>query len=110
MVEKVPYSVMFLRSFIVDLMDQMEKVIPSFTPELLMDEQPQMAFLPDAGARLEQSVAAATTVASEVTIVSSEVNRPSAFSRLLVFVKCMFSNHEIKDPVATRTVLSAAGH
>jgi nitrous oxidase accessory protein len=39
-VEKVPSSIMFLRSFIVDLMDRMEKVIPSFTPEMLKDDNP----------------------------------------------------------------------
>ena len=39
-VEKVPSSIMFLRSFIVDLLDRMEKVIPSFTPEMLKDESP----------------------------------------------------------------------
>jgi nitrous oxidase accessory protein len=31
-----------MRSFIVDLMDAMEKVFPSFTPEKLLDEQPSM--------------------------------------------------------------------
>jgi nitrous oxidase accessory protein len=41
-VEKVPPSIMFMRSFIVDLMDAMEKVFPSFTPEKLLDEQPSM--------------------------------------------------------------------
>ncbi len=41
-VEKVPSSIMFMRSFIVDLMDAMEKVFPAFTPEKLLDEQPSM--------------------------------------------------------------------
>ena len=49
-VERVPYAIMFLRSFIVDLMDKMEKVIPSFTPELLQDLSPALARYPDAGA------------------------------------------------------------
>ncbi len=39
-VERVPSAIMFLRSFIVDLMDKMEKVIPSFTPEMLKDDHP----------------------------------------------------------------------
>ena len=39
-VERVPSSIMFLRSFIVDLMDRMEKIIPSFTPEMLKDDSP----------------------------------------------------------------------
>ena len=39
-VERVPSAIMFLRSFIVDLMDRMEKVIPSFTPEMLKDDNP----------------------------------------------------------------------
>jgi nitrous oxidase accessory protein len=39
-VERVPSAIMFLRSFIVDLMDRMERVIPSFTPEMLKDDNP----------------------------------------------------------------------
>ncbi|MBC5774735.1 nitrous oxide reductase family maturation protein NosD [Pontibacter sp. KCTC 32443] len=42
LVEKVPPSVMFMRSFMVDLMDNIEKVMPSFIPESLLDEQPMM--------------------------------------------------------------------
>ncbi|MDX5442485.1 MAG: nitrous oxide reductase family maturation protein NosD, partial [Hymenobacteraceae bacterium] len=41
-VERVPPAIMFLRSFIVDLMDALEKVFPTFIPEQLMDEQPVM--------------------------------------------------------------------
>lgn len=41
-VEKVPASIMYLRSFIVDLMDAMEKVFPAFTPVQLVDETPAM--------------------------------------------------------------------
>ncbi|WP_224997567.1 nitrous oxide reductase family maturation protein NosD [Cesiribacter sp. SM1] len=44
-VEKVPSSIMFMRSFIVDLMDAVEKVFPAFTPEKLLDEQPSMVRL-----------------------------------------------------------------
>ncbi len=44
-VERVPSSIMFMRSFIVDLMDAVEKVFPAFTPEKLLDEQPSMARL-----------------------------------------------------------------
>lgn len=42
LVERVPPSVMFMRSFLVDLMDNIEKVLPSFIPENLVDEQPMM--------------------------------------------------------------------
>ncbi|WP_299823847.1 nitrous oxide reductase family maturation protein NosD [uncultured Pontibacter sp.] len=42
LVERVPPSVMFMRSFMVDLLDNMEKVLPSFIPENLVDEQPLM--------------------------------------------------------------------
>ncbi|AHM62488.1 parallel beta-helix repeat (two copies) [Flammeovirgaceae bacterium 311] len=44
-VEKVPSSIMFMRSFIVDLMDAVEKVFPAFTPEKLMDDKPSMVKL-----------------------------------------------------------------
>ncbi|MHC2991666.1 nitrous oxide reductase [Pontibacter sp. HJ8] len=43
LVERVPPSVMFMRSFMVDLMDNIEKVLPSFIPENLVDEQPMMS-------------------------------------------------------------------
>ncbi|MCJ8163310.1 nitrous oxide reductase family maturation protein NosD [Pontibacter sp. E15-1] len=42
LVEKVPPSVMFMRSFMVDLMDNIEKVLPSFIPEDIIDEHPMM--------------------------------------------------------------------
>lgn len=42
LVERVPPSVMFMRSFIVDLMDQVERVLPSFIPERLVDANPSM--------------------------------------------------------------------
>ncbi len=42
LVEKVPPSIMFMRSFMVDMMDNIEKVLPSFIPENLVDEQPMM--------------------------------------------------------------------
>jgi nitrous oxidase accessory protein len=42
LVERVPPSVMFMRSFMVDLMDSIERVLPSFIPESLVDERPSM--------------------------------------------------------------------
>lgn len=39
-IEKMPYAVTLMRSFIVSLLDKAEKAIPSITPETLMDEQP----------------------------------------------------------------------
>ena len=41
-VERMPYGLMLIRSFMVYLMDQAEKIIPSLTPEQLMDEKPAM--------------------------------------------------------------------
>ncbi|RNI24125.1 nitrous oxide reductase family maturation protein NosD [Rufibacter latericius] len=42
LVERVPPAVMFMRSFMVDLLDNLEKVLPSITPEQLVDRQPLM--------------------------------------------------------------------
>ncbi|MBJ6118319.1 nitrous oxide reductase family maturation protein NosD [Pontibacter sp. BT310] len=42
LVERVPPSVMLMRSFMVDLLDNMEKVLPSIIPENLVDEKPLM--------------------------------------------------------------------
>ncbi|HET9057740.1 MAG TPA: nitrous oxide reductase family maturation protein NosD [Chitinophagaceae bacterium] len=41
-IEQNPPVIMLLRSFIVDLLDKTEKIIPGLTPENLNDEQPQM--------------------------------------------------------------------
>jgi nitrous oxidase accessory protein len=41
-VERMPYGLMLLRSFMVYLLDKAEKIIPSLTPEQLMDEKPSM--------------------------------------------------------------------
>ncbi|MBP6811629.1 MAG: nitrous oxide reductase family maturation protein NosD [Saprospiraceae bacterium] len=41
-VEKMPYGLMLMRSFMVYLMDKAEKIIPSLTPEQLMDQKPNM--------------------------------------------------------------------
>ncbi len=41
-VERMPYGLMLMRSFMVYLMDKAEKIIPSLTPEQLMDKQPAM--------------------------------------------------------------------
>jgi nitrous oxidase accessory protein len=42
-VEETPESVFLLRSFIVDLLDVAEKVVPVFIPEGLIDKKPRMA-------------------------------------------------------------------
>lgn len=42
LVERVPPSVMLMRSFMVDLLDSMERVLPSLIPENLVDERPLM--------------------------------------------------------------------
>ncbi|MBA9075683.1 MULTISPECIES: nitrous oxide reductase family maturation protein NosD [Rufibacter] len=47
LIEKVPSSVMFMRSFMVDLMDNVEKVLPSFIPDQLIDEHPVMRRIKD---------------------------------------------------------------
>lgn len=41
-IEKIPQSVMLMRSFIVNLFDKVEKSIPSITPESVKDEKPKM--------------------------------------------------------------------
>jgi len=41
-IEQVPEAIMILHSFIVTLLDKMEKVIPGITPENLRDDQPRM--------------------------------------------------------------------
>jgi len=41
-VERMPYGLMLMRSFMVYLMDKAEKIIPSLTPEQLMDKEPAM--------------------------------------------------------------------
>lgn len=41
-IERIPQAMMLLRSFTVSLLDRIEKVIPSFTPEGMKDETPMM--------------------------------------------------------------------
>jgi nitrous oxidase accessory protein len=41
-VEQMPYGLMLMRSFMVYLMDRAEKLIPSLTPEQLLDATPRM--------------------------------------------------------------------
>lgn len=41
-IENVPMAMIFMRSFMVEMMDRTEKVLPSLIPENLMDEQPLM--------------------------------------------------------------------
>lgn len=41
-VEQTPEAVFLLRSFVADLLDMAEKVVPVFTPESLIDEKPKM--------------------------------------------------------------------
>ncbi|MCC6865223.1 MAG: nitrous oxide reductase family maturation protein NosD [Ignavibacteria bacterium] len=41
-VEETPESVFLLRSFVAELLDMAERVVPVFTPESLMDNEPEM--------------------------------------------------------------------
>lgn len=41
-IEQIPQSVMLMRSFTVNLLDKVERSIPSITPETVKDEQPRM--------------------------------------------------------------------
>lgn len=41
-VERMPFGLLLMRSLMVYLMDKAEKIIPSLTPEKLMDEKPAM--------------------------------------------------------------------
>ncbi len=42
LIERVPQTMMLLRSFTATLLDKIEKIIPSLTPENLKDEKPMM--------------------------------------------------------------------
>ncbi|MCC7245239.1 MAG: nitrous oxide reductase family maturation protein NosD [Saprospiraceae bacterium] len=44
-VERMPFGLLLMRSFMVYLMDKVEKIVPSLTPEQLMDQQPFMKSL-----------------------------------------------------------------
>ena len=44
-VERMPYGLMFMRSIMVYLMDKAEKIIPSLTPEQLVDKMPAIKSL-----------------------------------------------------------------
>jgi len=44
-IEKMPYAVMLLRSFTVDLLDRAEKNIPSLVPETIQDKLPKMKMI-----------------------------------------------------------------
>jgi nitrous oxidase accessory protein len=41
-VEKIPAAVILWRSFMVTLLDRMEKIIPTLTPDEMIDESPKM--------------------------------------------------------------------
>lgn len=41
-VEKIPYSIVLLRSFMVDLLDTIEQAVPAVIPETLADQKPLM--------------------------------------------------------------------
>ncbi len=42
LVEQMPYAVMLMRSFMIDLLNRVEKSIPSLVPETFVDEKPLM--------------------------------------------------------------------
>lgn len=44
-VERNPATLMLFRSFMVDLMDRMERLIPGFTPEDLKDDEPKIRMI-----------------------------------------------------------------
>lgn len=44
-IEKMPYAVMLLRSFSIDLLDRAEKSIPSLVPETIKDKSPRMKMI-----------------------------------------------------------------
>ncbi len=44
-VERMPFALMLMRSLMVYLMDKAEKIIPSLTPEQLMDQSPAMKMM-----------------------------------------------------------------
>jgi nitrous oxidase accessory protein len=44
-IEKMPYAVMLLRSFTIDLLDRAEKSIPTLVPETIQDKSPRMKMI-----------------------------------------------------------------
>lgn len=44
-IERMPYAVMLLRSFTIDLLDRAEKSIPSLVPETIQDKSPSMKMI-----------------------------------------------------------------
>jgi nitrous oxidase accessory protein len=42
LIERMPQAMILLRSFTATLLDKIEKIIPSLTPENLKDETPRM--------------------------------------------------------------------
>jgi nitrous oxidase accessory protein len=45
-IEKMPPAMMLFRSFMLTILDKTEKIIPSITPENLIDNYPLMKALP----------------------------------------------------------------
>jgi nitrous oxidase accessory protein len=45
-VERNPATLMLFRSFMVDLMDRAERMMPGMTPEALRDDAPRMKKIP----------------------------------------------------------------
>jgi len=45
-VEKIPHSIVLLRSFMVDLLDSIEQAVPALIPETLSDDKPLMKRIP----------------------------------------------------------------
>jgi nitrous oxidase accessory protein len=45
-VERNPTTLMLFRSFMVDLMDRAERIMPGMTPEALRDDKPKMKKIP----------------------------------------------------------------
>ncbi|MCL8018208.1 hypothetical protein, partial [Streptomyces sp. AS02] len=74
--------------------------------ELLMDNNPAMAFIQNSGA--EKNVENSAPAAQNMALAAN--TKPSMFNRLFGFVKAMFNNKDIQAPAATSAVLTVAGH
>lgn len=55
-VERIPSSVVLIKSFLVDLLDVIEKAFPSMIPETLIDEKPLMTKSPAHESRNQKSI------------------------------------------------------
>jgi nitrous oxidase accessory protein len=70
-VEQTPAALILLRSFIVDLLDFAERVMPMLTPQTLVDERPRMSAMRKAQGAKGRATSAESTVTSQQAPITS---------------------------------------